>query len=370
MPQKKLVILIVDRAGAQSIWSLMDSIRECAEVSGHVVHTCRWDESDSKEDLFQPTSTDHVVKVPKRKYPWDILVQHVVFYAKFRKLLQRISPDVVHTNFIIPGGFAAFFAKRKGVYKVISSRHELRQSMSLHLRFLSMSSSLYVDHFVHVSKTVGESYTRQPSPIYHAGKPARFLTIYNGIDLDRLKSIFCRKKTKMPHTAVVVGRMVHVKGQSRIIEALSVAQKDDLEFRVIFIGDGPDRSRLESQAEKLGVSALVEFRGWLPRQKTLEEMKAASVVVVPSLQEGFGLVLAEAMILGVPVVASDIPVFREVSQLGSGVALVDSSNPTVLARAVCNTKEISSTLDSSLDKNVMARSYVNLYEATNPSISS
>jgi hypothetical protein len=84
---------------------------------------------------------------------------------------------------------------------------------------------------------------------------------------------------------------------------------------------------------------------------------------VPSSKEGFGLVLVEAMALGVPVVASDIPVFREVSEMGFGVALVDSNNSLDLAEAMLAPGGPSSVGSIKVGTKPMQDAYVDLYES-------
>jgi glycosyltransferase involved in cell wall biosynthesis len=105
-----------------------------------------------------------------------------------------------------------------------------------------------------------------------------------------------------------VGRLCSQKGQDRIIKALpSLAG-----CRLILVGSGPEEDTFRALAERLGVADRVHFVGTLARPELGALMQVASVFVFPSRWETFGLAAVEAAMAGVPVVASDIDVLREV----------------------------------------------------------
>jgi 1,4-alpha-glucan branching enzyme len=96
------------------------------------------------------------------------------------------------------------------------------------------------------------------------------------------------------------------------------------------IGGGPKAEALKQHAEATGYMDDIHFTGYVPTVYPF--LPAFDVAVFPSLWEGFGLTPVEAMIAKVPVVASDIPVFREI--IGDGGILVESKNPTQIAAGV------------------------------------
>ena len=108
--------------------------------------------------------------------------------------------------------------------------------------------------------------------------------------------------------------------------------------RVLFIGRDEPRKGLDvlraAHARLPGVElALVGPDGRVPQEQLLDELARADILVAPSLKgESFGLVLAEAMAAGVPVVASDIPGYRDV--VGDAGVLVPPGDPAALARAI------------------------------------
>ncbi len=102
--------------------------------------------------------------------------------------------------------------------------------------------------------------------------------------------------------ALVVGRLVPWKGGALAIRALSHLPG----WRLVFVGEGPDRERLDKLARKLGLRERVEFTGWLPRDVVLDRMRyGADVLLLPSLHDEGGWVVAEAVTIGLPVVCLD-----------------------------------------------------------------
>jgi len=312
-------VIFVDRAGAQSIWSLMAAIAERLRLDGHEPMFCVFDDGRSSYNQLFPTGVEHVViPVPPKRFLWDLYTQHRVFGRAFRDLLHRFQPDVVHTNFCVPGIAARWIAAREHVPAVVSTQHELYGSMHPHYRWGLRLTEHCADAVVYVSQTVARSFDRD-DPLAPS-KITQHRVIPNGVDVEAIQSAISGIRPREPAKLVCAGRMVRVKGQETLILALPHIVAANPEVHLTLIGAGPDESRLRRLVHDLGLQDHVRFAGWLSREDTLREMTTAQVMVVPSdgTQEGFGLVLVEAMLCETPVVVSDIPVFREVAVDGGG----------------------------------------------------
>ncbi len=101
----------------------------------------------------------------------------------------------------------------------------------------------------------------------------------------------------------------------------TLAYSSDPTLRLVIVGDGPARADLERQAAALGVSARLKFTGELPRTALPDVYASSDVFLFPSTTETQGLVLAEAMAAGCPVVAVDTPQTREVVRDGGELAV-------------------------------------------------
>jgi glycogen(starch) synthase len=109
------------------------------------------------------------------------------------------------------------------------------------------------------------------------------------------------------------GRLVSTKGVSVLLEAARILHQQGRVFELLIIGEGPGRSHLEELAKNLGIAPCVNFAGRLPVPQLDAALSRSTVLVVPSLGgEVFGLVLAENMVRGIPVLASDLGSFVEV----------------------------------------------------------
>jgi len=118
--------------------------------------------------------------------------------------------------------------------------------------------------------------------------------------------------TSCPPTVVFQGRLVSTKGIRVLLEAAAVLRSRNLSFELVVIGDGPERSALEEFAQEMQLSC-VRFVGRLNAGELESTLAKADIVVVPSLGgEVFGLVVAENMSRGLPIVASDLGAFAEV----------------------------------------------------------
>jgi glycogen synthase len=116
-----------------------------------------------------------------------------------------------------------------------------------------------------------------------------------------------------PPRIIFQGRLVTTKGLPVLLEAASILRSRQREFEVLVIGDGPERSTLQDLAEKLQVSSCVRFVGRIAAADLDSMIASASMIVVPSIGgEVFGLVLAENMLRGLPIIAADLGCFVEV----------------------------------------------------------
>jgi glycogen synthase len=109
------------------------------------------------------------------------------------------------------------------------------------------------------------------------------------------------------------GRLVTTKGVRVLLVAARILREQNYLFKILIIGDGPERAALEQFTRETGLADRVQFTGRLAATQLEAALAQASVVVVPSLGgEVFGLVVAENMLRGLPVIASDLGAFAEV----------------------------------------------------------
>jgi colanic acid/amylovoran biosynthesis glycosyltransferase len=128
---------------------------------------------------------------------------------------------------------------------------------------------------------------------------------------------------------VCVGRLVPVKGQLLLLEALATLGPD---VRLTLVGGGPMQAELEAAARRLGIEERVEIAGALGHPEVLERMRDADVFCLPSFAEGVPMVLMEAMALGVPVLTTRVMGIPELVHDGvSGLLVAPGSREDLIA---------------------------------------
>ena len=134
-----------------------------------------------------------------------------------------------------------------------------------------------------------------------------------------------------PPVIAFQGRLVTTKGVGILFEAARLLLAQNRSFELLVIGDGPERTLLERLSNEASLAGHVRFAGRLPGAQLDAALAEASVVVVPSLGgEVFGLVVAENMLRGLPVITSDLGAFVEV--LGDGGLTFRTGDAVELAR--------------------------------------
>jgi glycosyltransferase involved in cell wall biosynthesis len=172
------------------------------------------------------------------------------------------------------------------------------------------------------------------------GRREQFRVIPSGVDLELIRLSarsyeMARSQLGVDsetHLIVGLGRLEPVKGFQLLVKALPAILSGVPSARLLLVGEGSLRPALVNDARALGVADRLTFVGAQPEGAHF--LAAADLVVVPSLNEGMGRVLVEAMALGRPVVATRVGGIPAVVVDGETGRLVAPDDPAALARAV------------------------------------
>jgi glycosyltransferase involved in cell wall biosynthesis len=125
-----------------------------------------------------------------------------------------------------------------------------------------------------------------------------------------------------------------VKGLPVLLGAVAELAKSQNDLRLDIVGDGPDRSSLTAQAQRLAIAERVAFLGYQSQAQVRQLLAETDVFVMSSFAEGVPVVLMEAMAAGVPVVATRIAGIPELVDDGTSGFLVPPGDPTLLAEKI------------------------------------
>lgn len=199
---------------------------------------------------------------------------------------------------------------------------------------LSLRAYVLADQLVSCSKGAAESF----ADLFHI-PPAKIKTIYNFLPCDLIRSL-AEEPLPSSQTALfskrsvlMVGRLDEQKGYPYLIEAHAKLISEGMDHNLILVGEGDEWDALQALTRKLGVEGSVHFLGF--QSNPYRYMNHADVFVLSSKFEGFGLVLAEALVCGLPSISTDCPSGpAEILEGGKYGLLVPPADADSLADAI------------------------------------
>lgn len=166
--------------------------------------------------------------------------------------------------------------------------------------------------------------------------------IPSGIDLNKFKIQNSKSKIREKlgirdeFVIMTVARLEKVKGIQYLIEAFYIlnSKLQVPNSKLIIIGDGSQRNNLVNLVKKLSLEDRVIFLGEVSNPKIPETLAAADCFVLPSLKEGFGIAILEAMAAGLPVIATNVGGIPDIIKQAIDGILVPPKNPSAIAEAM------------------------------------
>jgi glycosyltransferase involved in cell wall biosynthesis len=272
----------------------------------HDVHYVTWQFWDGPSRVVEDGITLHGVGRAPALYGADgkrTVREAAVFSARLVPALLRLRLDVIDCSATpyLPL-YAAWLATRFTRSPLVATWHEFwgdhwldylphRPVVARVARALESGSRRLGDVRVPVS-------TFTARRMGQADDPQRI--VGNGVELD---AIGRARRAAKGTDLVFVGRLIDEKRVDLLLEAMHALAGDFPDLRCAVIGDGPERAALEGRATRLGLRERVTFLGRVDGPRLYSVMKAARILVLPSIREGFGITVAEAQACGaVPVV--------------------------------------------------------------------
>ncbi|MFL5767582.1 MAG: glycosyltransferase [Actinomycetota bacterium] len=262
---------------------------------------------------------------------------------RLARLLRRGRFDAVHTQVLwasVSGRIAGRLAGVKVISHVLNvdpgrrRLGEIGSLLALKVRLVGaldgLTGRFLVDRFVAISEAVRQH------PIRGRSWPRdRISVVDRGQDLEALTAAAAREPSppiEPPRGPLLlsVGRLAPQKGHRYLLRAMGDVVHEFPDARLLLAGEGHLHEELRAVADPLGEH--VRFLGL--RSDVPALLRRSDVFVFPSLWEGVGTALREAMLLGRPVVASDIPAHREFVSNGVDGLLVPPADAEALAVAI------------------------------------
>ncbi len=286
------------------------------------------------EDPARPAAA-FLAKIGRAAIPHEVvsIFRHVDPGLALRLIgrFRRWQPDIVHTHLLHADLFGIPAARLARVPGVVSTKHNDDPFRRGVVGRADAALARLADRVIVISDHLGRFY-RDVEGI-SAGKLTR---IHYGLDADGVPvdGSAVRREFGIGEAplAGVVARLEEQKGHRDLLEAFVRVRAEIPGARLLLAGSGPQDAALRAQAAALGLGDAVIFAGF--RDDVDQVMAALDLVVLPSLWEGFGLVLLEAMRAGRAIVATSVSAIPEIVADGQTGLLVPPRDAGALTAAV------------------------------------
>lgn len=233
-------------------------------------------------------------------------------YQQLVRLFRDLRPEVVHTHSSKAGILGRAAAHHCGIPCIVHTIHGLpfHPFERWHRNLIYTAAERWAAKRCHRIITVAEAMTVQALQA-KVGRPEQYVTIYSGMEVEPFLSPPVDRQTVRaqwnfkPDEIVIakVARLFELKGHDDVLAAGAVLIRQFPQIRLLFIGGGIWRERLQVKAESLGIGSNVIFTGLVPPGKIPELLSASDIVVHASYREGLARVLPQALLSGKPVVS-------------------------------------------------------------------
>ncbi|WP_417500545.1 glycosyltransferase [Marinobacter sp.] len=273
------------------------------------------------------------------------------------KVIRDNNIDVIHTHGYKSDILGLLAAKRSGI-ACVSTPHGFSGNVGFKLAtFIRIGTHMlrYFDRVVPLSEELMDDMKRFKVP------EARTSFIRNGVDLKEIDAALAslpQANATDQESPIIgfIGQMIPRKGIPDLIEVFDQIHQTQPNLRLQLLGDGSQRSELEQQAAKLSSVNAIEFLGF--RSDRLELLSKFSLFVMTSSLEGIPRCMMEAMAVGIPVVAYDIPGVDQLVENGKTGLLAPFGDKTALAaccKQVLEDPELAATLSQNAREMVHTR---------------
>lgn len=288
---------------------------------------------------------------------------------ELERLIQALSPDIVHTHSSKAGILGRIAASR------VRSRARRRMGIVHTIHgppFMPVTGGLAARARTRVTNAIYEALERHAAgrcdvivgvadamtrdfQQRRIGRPEQFVTVRSGMEIDRFLRAApgqtreeARASLGIAAADVVIGtvaRLAEHKGHDDLLDALGEDLRRNAHWRLLWVGDGWWRQRLEARARSLGLrvgmagadgshGASILLTGLVPPERVPMVMRAMDILAHPSTREGLPRTVPQALLAGVPAVAYDVDGTSEICEDGVTGRLIRAGDIAALGRAI------------------------------------
>ncbi len=286
-------------------------------------------------------------------------------YGVIRKIRREFGFEIIHAHNVYPDGFAAVILGTIFRKKVVITAHGLDVNGLLKqrsIRFVSLSIIGQADKIIAVSSSLKDELIKLGI------RPGKIEIIHNGVDVNRFYPMDKNnllehlKLAKGTQRIIYVGGIIWSKGLKYLLEAFKIVKEKRGRVELLMLGGVTgtywerEAAEIKNLTKELAIDESVKFLGKMPNEKIPQWMNLSDVLILPSLSEGFGVVLIEALSCGIPVISTKCGGPQDIVNDKVG-ELIDPKDPDGLAEAVIYVLENREKYDSAKLRDYAVRNF-------------
>lgn len=254
-------------------------------------------------------------------------LSYISSVSALKKILRQFKPDIFHAHYASSYGFIGALCNYHPYYVSVWGRDifQFPQQNGMNRKMVeyTLKKADVICSTSHVMGKETNKYTDKKI----------YITPF-GVDLSKFKPLEGQKGSE-GLTIGTVKALSDKYGIADLIKAFAKVHSSYPEFRLLIVGDGPQRAEYETLVRDLRMDAVTTFTGRVPNDKVPEYINKMDIFAVPSTEdsESFGVAAVESMACGVPVVVSNVGGLPEVVIEGETGYVVEKENPDSLAAA-------------------------------------
>ena len=251
--------------------------------------------------------------------------------------LMKFNPDIIHSHTPFSIGWAAIFAAKSSGAKLVGTHHTFYDHYLKHVKMdydwgKKLSWKLTVGYYNFCDLVLSPTQSLADGLVENGlGKPVKIFQ--NPIDTEifapvtKIKKDSLKKKFGIPGLSLVyMGRLSYEKSIDQAIMAFALAVKNNPKIRLMLVGDGPEKAKLEQLCSDLKIADKVIFTGVLRDSELAEALQANDAFITASKSENMPLSVLEAMATALPVVAVSEKGLKEMIKDGVSGLLSPADN--------------------------------------------
>lgn len=352
---KKILILVPSLQDKGPIIIAKDIARYCKDKRIKIVFISL---RKNKEEDLKNIKEYQIYEIGMGKLPYKFL--------KLKKIVKFEEPNLIHCHGFWPTILAVLILNQ---YKLISTLHN-NPNEDFVYEYGKINGKIITTILLFFQKKLylNIAISKYIEDVHRKMGLKNIITIYNGIPQNKF-AIENEEVYSKELSLVTVSVLNKIKNVSFLIKVIKELKKYIPKIQLKIIGDGQERKKLEMKVKEYMLEENVVFLGKKKREDIYDELRETDIFIFSSLSEGFGLVIAEALMLRIPVVTSNIPVMKEIVVQGKNGIICDlevNKYVEAILEIKKNLKQYKKNTKIYFNENFfvenMSKNYINLYK--------